>query len=256
MSDEVIGGGGFGLECVKRKEEVAMTLARNTMFLWECPQQDWVGMNRRDLMILTTTVGMLLGIRQNEAERMGVIFGDHITVPSPGGCQTRIAFCKMNFSDDNRVDWCGVVLNRSYELASHFLHGEEAKGKSENIRCVFEEPYEVIVWFLSEELKHAQIWCVADNVETEQKWQRRYEEIIKKKGRIFDEGSYDRDVQEITVSRVALRVLKSLVPKRADYYQKLYDRSLREGRRVAPCMGKKVMAETFIMTGFDPKILT
>lgn len=240
------------------KETTADILERNTHFNWEHPQQDWAGMDRSRLKSLVGEVGELLGISAEQASGIETIFGDHIAVEYPNGDKhLNTALCLVDYDEGDSVKKCRVILNRSYELADYASAGgstgsQRNKKNTEGISCKFEEPFENVVWLLAEELKHAQIWAMARDKSTEAKWREKYKRIMAVKG-VLSDDDYVTDIQEVTASRNALRVLKKLVPERADYYDRLYKQSLEEGKNVTPSIGK-VMDKTYIKTGFKTPV--
>ncbi|MCA9302478.1 hypothetical protein KDA10_03970, partial [candidate division WWE3 bacterium] len=81
-------------------------------------------------------------------------------------------------------------------------------------------------------------------------WQRNYEQILANK-EITSQDKYRENLQEVTVSRNAVKVLKKFFPARADYYQELYDESVKQNKQIVPNVSE-VVEQTYIPTGFKP----
>lgn len=155
----------------------------------------------------------------------------------------------VDYDNENQIEQVRLVFNRSKEVANYAIEKtEKEEDRETGIPCVFVSPRENIIWLLAEELKHAQIWLKAGSKEREAGWQSNYKEVLKRKGRSFGPG-YARDLQEVAVSRSALRILSKLVPERANYFEGLRQKSLQTGRNVTPNI-KKTADETYIETGF------
>jgi len=230
---------------LKEKEEMtALILQKNTLFKWDHPKADWGGMNKTQLTELVGKIGVLFKITPGQARLIEPIFGDHIVVTFPDNSKCKkTAMCLVDFNEDESVKSCKVIFNRSLELVDGASGVEE-----DGLGCVFETPYENIIWLIAEELKHAQIFQKAGSRSRESKWENNYKQVLIKKG-IVSGDAYLTDIQEVTVSRNALEVLKELVPQRVDYFQKLYNESVRTFRHVSPNISR-VREMTYLKTGF------
>lgn len=222
--------------------EAVGILEENVEFRWDHPQDHWGGLNRNQLIVLVGQIGEMLNFRINQTEMIRVFFGDHIIIEKRDGSEhINTGCCLVDFDKNEQLKNCRVILNRSREIADHATSQAQKKRekvKTKEIKCVFQSPKENIIWLLTEELSHAQIWLKAGTKGKEAQWQLRYKRILKKKGREFDD--YSEDLQEVTVSRRALRILSKLAPERSEYFDELYEESF-----------GKVIDQTYIKTGFN-----
>lgn len=116
----------------------------------------------------------------------------------------------------------------------------------DNIQCIFESPRENIIWLLTEELKYAHIKIIGGREEKIDQWQNKYSESLRRKNLI--RNGYAADLEEVTVSRVAVRTLKKIIgsedPQRGKYFEQLYRQSLVQNRHIVPNI-RKVVETTY-----------
>jgi len=244
-------------------------LAGRTIFHWE-GKQEWKGYDQDDLRRLVGIITTLIGIPPHQAEKISVVFGDHLIVQySDGSTHLNHACCVGIFDPpDPTFLECLVVINRSLELARHCLK-ENQKKRANNIEklqslgvydharsappiyAVMKNPREAIIWLITEELMHARIYLTAQTNEVYENWLARYTQIMKSKG-LKANHPFDIHLSEIAACRNVLRVLAILSEgKRSDYFRELYEKSLSTGQIVI----RNHYEPNFVKTGFSEKKL-
>jgi hypothetical protein len=222
--------------------------------------QEWANFSYDDLVELLDEIITMLDIKPEHRERITVLFGDHIeTLFKNGNTHINSAYCLTDSDDNDHILGCRVVLNRSRELATYMIaKNNEMKSKekreTEEINCILEEPWELIVWLMAEECDHAKLELLAGSKKQMALWQKRYETYRGKK-HFQSSRSYDDQLSELTASRIVMRVLKRIAqkknPSRIPYYQKLYKLSLETGKSISLIVGN-VVDSAYVDTGFVP----
>lgn len=230
-------------------------ITERTAFQWNAePQDEWAGWDADYLILLTQTIALQLGYTNEQAEKLLIVFADHLKVQG----RAFLAGTIPQFSPAGYVEKCGIVINRSQELALSQSKKQEAKDrykiekKQENVEylvCKLVDPREWIIWVLAEELMHAKLYMMARTQQRDAGIARRFKEIIRKKRGKLSNIDYENCYQEVTVGRMCLRVLSKLVPARRPYYEKLYQESLKTGKRPFPYV-RHIAEKTFVSTGF------
>ncbi len=241
-------------EKMQQQEATKYELCNNTIFMWDAGPE-WLGMNQEELKSLYAEVGGALDIKPDEAKKIQAYFGDHIVVNFEHHSDINSACCITDYDDDDNVEKCRLIFNRSLEVAAYRIYNDKISQESqtEGLKCVFEDPKEALIWLMAEELGHAKIFIRAGTKERESKWQENYARILANK-EISSNDKYRESLQEVTVSRNAVRILKKFFPERAEYYQELYDSALEQNVQIIPDI-RKVAGQTYISTGFNPAVL-
>lgn len=240
-------------------------LADHTSFRWE-GGQDWVGCNQDDLRVLVGIIASSIGITPPQAERISLVFSDHLPAEnSDNGGHTSLACCVGIYNGQTtRFLGCYVVINRSLELARYCLKRNRKTNRNqkklqslgvygsspdtEPIYCEFENALEAVIWLIAEELKHAQIYLLAQTNNRYKSWSRRHLEIMKSKG-IKTGNLYTTDLSEIATCRTVLRILAMLSnEERRQYFRDLYGKSLVTGQIVIHVLYEPAL----IKTGYSP----
>jgi len=240
-----------GREKLLQQEATKLELSNNTEFRW-AEEPKWQGMNQNGVTKLYSEVGATLDIKPDEAKKIKAYFGDNISVFWDDKFQKNTACCIADFDDKGTLEKCTLVFNRSLKVAMQgTMTNENGYDQKEGIACIFQDPKECLIWNFAEELGHARIFIKADTKEREVKWQQNYTKILANNG-VRPQDGYRSSLQEVTVSRNAVKVLKKMFPERTDYYQDLIDRSLEEHKQIVPNV-TNVIEEAYIKTGFDPE---
>lgn len=243
----------------------AEIIAERTSFKWR-GKQEWGGLRKEELRQLVSHIATYIGIPSHQADMISILFADHFDKQGKDGGAP--AYCDSSYLKSNTLftDFL-IVFNRSLELVKYCSERDsqinydkdklEALGvyegtpDAEPIVCQFENPQEAIIWVITEELKHAQIFLTAKTYQKYQGWSDRFLEIMRAKGK-GAKHLYDTDLTEIAANRVVLRVLVKLTTgDRKAYFRQLYQQSLASGHIVM----SYIYEPTYIRTGFSPKKL-
>ncbi|MDO8498871.1 MAG: hypothetical protein Q7S44_03740 [bacterium] len=255
-------------------ERVANILQQKTSFFWDhSPRDSWAGFSEADLNTLVGKIAQIIGITETEAARITILFADDRTPIVNNEKMITPAICLPGQDAAGRYDQAYVLINRSKEVVTHTMGtrdivNKEKKGiyqtsgviyensEEERLECELENPFEVIVSLIAEELKHAQVFLRARDPEKMSQWEQKYLAVLQRKGFVSSD-LYDVSLQEVTASRVTAQVLEVLLrdqsPARCQYFRDLRQQSKTLGRSIVPTLSDKVIDETFIETGFDPK---
>lgn len=241
----------------------AQILARQTSFKWK-GSQEWGGYSWEELCQLVGYIATFIGIPPHRAGMISTIFADHFDKQGlDGGASAYCVSSHLRLSTEF-TDFL-IVLNRSLELVKYCVERDLQNNYGQDrletlgvysdtpdakpIVCHFESVQEAIIWSITEELKHAQIFLTAKTYRKYQSWSGRFLQIMKAKGKRASH-SYDTDLSEIAANRVVLRVLAKLTTgKRRTYFRELYQESLSSGHIVMKC----IYEPAYIKTGFSPK---
>ena len=230
----------------EHSEQVSQVIQRNTQFWWNLPNRTWGGMNELELKQLAGLVASEIGVTPQQAQYIGVYFGECICVTFPDGRMVQnTAMMLANPDSDGNYTDCRVILNRSKSLVKK-LTQEKSNNNNVNkykrddyahdIHCFFETPQENIIWLLAEELKHAQIKLIGGRKEIINRWNDNYRRNLRQRN--LARHGYAEDLEEVAVSRVAVRVLHRIIgktnPQRGEYFRQLYQRSLTNNRHIVP----------------------
>jgi len=238
----------------EKYEQTRKILKKNTEFRWNKKPKTFGGFDAKSLKELVATTGELIGIKPEQASKIRVIFGDQVHVDLPeGGTFINHAYCGTVYNDSGEAEKCFVVVNRSHELALAESTTNTGEDNDDKVSCRFEHPWENVVWLVAEELKHAHINLVARNESKIESWQENYKDVLQKKGKKIT-TEYSSDLEEVTASRVALKVLEKLAskdyPERATYFRKLYQMSLEKSTNVTPNISN-VVDDVYVITGYS-----
>lgn len=236
---------------------VSDLIAERTAFLWRAkPKDTWAGFSQQQVLELTQNIALLLGITNDNAELLRIVFADH---EASGRGDVKVAVLLAKYTKTLKyVESLVIIVNRSIEVFKSRLGVQESYGQrseteksieDESLVCILETPLECIIWILAEELAHSKLMYMARSKQNDRARNSRYQEIRRKKGQV-SECLYEDSYQEMTVARQCLRVLMKLVPQNAAYYKKVYDYSVKCGNRPIPYVVEEAKQMTFIKTGF------
>lgn len=215
-------------------------------FNWSMkPKNNWAGYSMEYLVGLTQEIALMIGVTNDHAEILRIIFADNTKYRGKSFLAGTIPEYSGRF---NYLAKCGIIVNRSrtnYNIINKNSKETKKKSKTLNYQAVIlQKPIEWIVWAITEELYHSKLFFMAKTEQQNQQIDARFKKIIKRK-RGISEIDYENDYQEMIVARICLRILAKLIPVRADYYNRLYAKSLNDGIRPFPYVGN-IIDETFI----------
>lgn len=250
----------------------AKILQKHTSFYWQAqPKKEWCGYSPTDINQLISQISAQLGITPKQAELIDIHLEDHL-VFRVGGVRTYVqAFCGYDSDGQGNYTRCTIAINRSQELsiyansiwndATREQQGRFTKlgvlkpGKTvHELSCFFLNPWENIVWLLTEELAHAVIYLKAQNETSFADKQEAFVlDMIRRD--IGAADFYDCDFSEVEASRACLRVLaklsRNLFPTRVPYFEKLLQKSIKQSVHVTPNISL-IRDLAYIPTGFNP----
>lgn len=236
----------------KAQLHLAEIIAQKTRFDWqEEPVDNWAGYSQNDLLELTQKLAILLGITDQQAQLLEILFTDYKKPEE----QVLLAFITRTSDRDGNIYRCKLVFNRSRKLFDEFVaqnkalektkaQEETAKKqsnselkKTEKLKITLESPLEYFIWLIGEELCHAKLYFKAKTNQRDSMILLRFLGILEKKNR-HSQIDYEKSYQEVIVARNCLKLLKKLYPSRAELYEEVYQISLKTGRRPFPSIAK------------------
>ncbi|GIK84290.1 MAG: hypothetical protein BroJett025_09120 [Patescibacteria group bacterium] len=233
-------------------------IAERTVFFWQAkPKDSWAGFSQRQILELVQNIALLLGITNENAELLRIVFADH---EASGKGDVKVAVLLAKYTKTLKyVESLAIIVNRSMEVFKSRIGVQESYGQKshsqkgieeESLVCVLETPLECVIWILAEELAHSKLVYMAKTRQNDRTRNSRYQEIRRKKRQI-SECLYEDSYQEMTVARQCLRVLMKLVPENAAYYRKVYEYSVKRGNRPIPYVTDQAKSSTFVNTGYN-----
>ncbi len=246
---------------MKELPSLTETIKANTRFYWKAGEPRWAGLTPSEITDLTIQIAALIGITNHRAKKIRLNFADHLR--AEGSKEAYIALCRALYhSYFSEYFQCNLIFNRSLEVRYqpvnlNIKRGDDIKRgvalgvldqslTQPKITCDLKTPLEVIIWLISEELKHANTLLMAGNRFIYDCWQKKYSNFLVKKGFIANE-LYSVDIDELAASRVATRIQKHFAPAwKKPYFHRLYQRSLQTRQRIVPCFPDSA----FIKTGY------